>query len=373
MKIGIDARMHAPECTGISRYIRELTSHLFAIDKTNEYLMFMLEPEYSKFEAPNERVKKIKVDSYWYGYREQLVLPWQFLRAACDLVHFPNFNAPLFYPKKSVVTVHDITPFFFSGHRRQSKWRDWAFRRVFSRSVKRANKVIAVSEATKKDIVKHFKIAPEKIKVIYNGLDQKFFRKFPQTELETLKDKYKIRSPFILYVGVWRNHKNVVGLLRAFRRLIDKYRRDCQLVLLGKELPEYPDIRKTWKELNLEKNLILPGFVSDKELRLFYQASDLLVIPSLAEGFGFTGLEAIASGAPVAASDISALKEVLGESASYFDPRRPEEMAEVIFNLLTNQNLRREKLAKGKDQLKKYNWLKSAEETLKLYQEILKS
>lgn len=371
MKIGIDARMYTPECTGISRYIRELTSNLFAIDKTNEYLMFMLEPEYSKFEAPNERVKKIKVNSYWYGYKEQLVLPCQFLAQNCDLIHFPNFNTPIIYPKKSVVTIHDITPFFFSGHRRQSKWRDRAFRRVFSRSVKRATKVIAVSEATKKDIIKYFKIAPEKIEVIYNGLDQKFFGKFSLSELQKLKDKYKIRRPFILYVGVWRNHKNVIGLLKAFKLILNKYQRDYQLVLLGKELSEYPDIRKTWQQLNLKKNLVLPGFVSDEELLLFYQASNLLVIPSLAEGFGFTGLESLASGTPVVASNISALKEVLGESASYFNPHRFEEMAEVIFNLLTNQNLRQEKLAKAENQIKKYSWLKNAEQTLKLYQDVL--
>jgi glycosyltransferase involved in cell wall biosynthesis len=371
MKIGIDARMYTPECTGISRYLRELTSHLFAIDKTNEYLMFMLEPEYSKFEAPNERVKKIKVDSYWYGYKEQLILPWQMLKAGCDLIHFPNFNTPLIYPKKSVVTIHDITPFFFSGHRRQSKWRDFAFWQVFSRSVKRATKVIAVSQSTKADIIKYFKIAPEKIEVIYNGLDQKFFQRATQAEIQKLKDKYKISGPFILYVGVWRNHKNVVGLLKAFKLLLNKYQCDYQLVLLGKELPEYPAIRKTWQQLNLEKNLVLPGFVSDEELLLFYQASDLLVIPSLAEGFGFTGLEALASGTTVAASDISALEEVLGESASYFDPHNPEEMAEVIFNLLTNQNLQQKKLAKAENQLKKYSWLKNAEQTLKLYQDIL--
>lgn len=371
--IGIDARMYTQDCTGISRYLRELTSELFEIDKNNHYIMFMLEPEYSCFNPPNERVKKIKLNSCWYGYKEQLILPWQILRANCDLVHFPNFNTPFFYPKKSIVTIHDITPFYFSGHRRKSKFRDLAFRQIFNQSAKRAKKVIAVSASTKNDIINHFKINPEKIEVIYNGLSQNFLKTFSESEITSLKAKYKIKPPFILYIGVWRNHKNVIGLLKAFKILLSKYHLPCQLVLAGKELPQYPEIRNTWQKFKLEKNLVFPGFINENELPIFYRASRLLVIPSFAEGFGLTGIESLACGTPVAASDIPALKEVLGDAASYFNPYKPEEMAKIIYQLFTDNNLRVSELAEAKKKLAKYNWQITAQKTLKLYSKVLEN
>jgi len=269
LKIGIDARMYGARQTGIGNYIKHLIEYLAKLDKENEYTIFLLKSEFEKFKFPASNFKKQKVSAHWYSWREQFILPFEFKKAKVDLMHFPHFNRPILYPTKNVVTIHDLTPKFFPGHKMNSPVRKAGFWLTFSQTVKKAKKIIAVSKATKKDIIKYFKISPEKIKVIYEGT---------------------ITKPFILYVGVWRNHKNMVGLIKAFNTLLRKYQLDYQLVLTGEENLYYPEIRKTWENLGLEKNIIRPGFVSKEELTCLYNEASLCVIPSFYEGFGLVGL-----------------------------------------------------------------------------------
>lgn len=370
MRIGIDARMYGNRQTGIGNYIKHLIKYLAELDAQNEYAIFLLEPMYSEFVCPNERFKKIKVNSHWYSWQEQLVLPWRFYQEKLDLLHFPHFNSPLLYRQKTLCTIHDITPYFFPGHKMTSPWRRLGFRLVFRNTVSHAQKVFAVSEHTKKDIVKYFKINPDKIMVTYEGVEPHFKIIDDQNKLIELKNKYHITKPFIFYVGVWRNHKNLVGLVRAFDVLLRKYNLDYQLVIGGKEDPYYPEIRQTWESLGLDKDIIRPGFITEEELPLFYNAADLFVIPSFYEGFGLIGLEAMACGLPVAASRTTSLPEVLGEAARYFDPQNPEEMAGVIKEILTNQEEKIKMVQAGMEQIKKYSWEKCAEKTLEVYRKL---
>jgi glycosyltransferase involved in cell wall biosynthesis len=363
MKIGIDARMYGNRQTGIGNYIKHLIKYLAELDADNEYVIFLLEPMYSEFVCPNERFKKVKVNSHWYSWQEQLFLPWRFYQKKLDLLHFPHFNSPLLYRKKTVCTIHDITPYFFPGHKMTSIIRRLAFRIVFGNTVRHAQSVLAVSEHTKKDIVKYFKVNPEKIVVTYEGVESHF----KVIQGVDIKNKYNIAKPFIFYVGVWRNHKNLVGLIRAFDILLKKYNLDYQLVLGGKEDPYYPEIRQTWEALGLDRDIVRPGFISEEELPLFYNSADLFVIPSFYEGFGLIGLEAMACGCPVAAANTTSLPEVLGQAAVYFDPNDPEEMAVVIKEVLVNKERQEEMKKLGLEQIKKYSWRECAEKTLAIY------
>ncbi len=415
--IAIDARMYGAGQTGIGNYIYHLMKYLFEIDKKNNYLIFLLPEEYDKFELPNKRVKKIKVTAKWYSWREQIIFPFEILKHKINLIHFPHFNSPILYHLiapflkiKTVTTIHDLTPYYFPGHKMNSWLRRKSFKLVFSAAVKKSSRVIAVSEYTKEDIVKIFLVGarkknplsggarggfstdlthsqppPErgmidKIAVIYEGVDKQFrvIKDYGKINVvvgtqnfASIKNKYKITKPFIFYTGVWRNHKNLVGLIKAFNLIINKYYLDCQLVLGGKEDPYYPEVRQTWKKLNLDNKIIRAGFISQEELPLFYNAADIFVIPSFREGFGLIGLEAMACGTPVVSSNKTCLPEVLGGAAIYFNPDNHQEMAEKIAKVIQDKNLKNDLIQKGFNQIEKYDWRKMAEETMEIYERIL--
>ena len=385
-KIGIDARMYGYAQTGIGNYIRHLLKYIFELDKENSYVIFLSPEEYDNFELPNKRVKKIKISAKWYGWKEQFLFPIELYKENLDLMHFTHFNSPVLYFKKSIVTIHDITPYFFPGHKMKSIIRKIGFRTVFFSSVKKAEKVIAVSESTKRDIVKHFKIKENKIEVIYEGVDEQFKTIIPtgvhsleckknnlnKINSYRLKPELQITKPFIFYTGVWRNHKNLVGLVKAFGILKNKYKLNYQLVLGGKEDPYYPEVRKTWEKLELKKEIIRTGFIDQEELPLFYNAAKIFVIPSFYEGFGLIGLEAMACGTPVVSSNKTSLPEVLGDAAIYFNPNNPEEMAEKMKLVLTDKKLYNELREKGFKQIRKYSWEKMGKEAMEIYKKVLK-
>jgi glycosyltransferase involved in cell wall biosynthesis len=371
IKIGVDARMYGNEQTGIGNYIKYLIKYLAKFDQENEYRIFLLEPEYSRFVLPGKNFKKIKVTAHWYSWPEQIILPFQFKKEKLDLMHFPHFNTPIFYFGKRVMTIHDLTPKFFPGHKMNSIFRRIGFWLVFCFGIKKAKKVIVPSQATKNDIIKYFKTKPEKIEVIYEGTN--FTLQVLQASNACELAGIGCLQPYILYIGVWRNHKNLVGLIKAFDILLKKYKVDCKLVLGGKENPYYPEIRKTWQNLGLERKVIRPGFISEKDMPFFYKSAKVVVIPSFYEGFGLVGLEAMSLGAPVASSDIPALREILGSAAVFFNPYNPSDMAEKIFQVLKNEKLKQDLIVKGFEQIKKYSWQKMAKRTLEIYREILSS
>ncbi len=379
--------MYGAGQTGIGNYIYHLMKYLFEIDEKNNYLIFLLPEEFEKFNPPNGRVRKIKVTAKWYSWKEQLILPFNFLKYKIDLIHFPHFNSPILYhwiapllKIKTVTTIHDLTPYYFPGHKMNSWLRRKSFKLVFSTAVKKSSRVIAVSEYTKKDVIKNFlnkttsnpsREGNNKIAVIYEGVDEQFQVIKNYGKIKTIKNKYKITKPFIFYAGVWRNHKNLAGLIKAFDLIINKYHLDYQLVLGGKEDPYYPEVRETWEKLNLGDQIIRAGFISQEELPLFYNAADVFVIPSFREGFGLIGLEAMACGTPVISSNKTCLPEILGGAAIYFNPDNCQEMAEKISQVIQDENLKNDLIQKGFSQVKKYDWQKMAEETMRIYEKIL--
>lgn len=371
-RIGIDARMLGREQTGIGKYIARLCEFVPPLMKDTQFVVFLREPELSRFKSIYSNVEKRKVSARWYGYREQALLPFELLRARVQLMHFPHFNVPLFYPGKFVVTIHDLTPHAFPGPKMRSWWRETMFRLVFSSALQRAKRIIAVSNYTRHDILKLSGTSPEKIEVIYEGVDERFKEQGSKAQSSKfLKKTYGITKPFILYVGVWREHKNLVGLIEAYGLLLKKYGIDIDLVLCGKEHPAYPDARRTWECLGLRERVKCPGFIPEEELTHFYRAAALTAVPSFAEGFGFTGLESLACQTPVAASRTTSLPEILKDAAAYFDPHDPEDTAEVLYRALTNEEERRAYLTRARALIEQYHWDVMAEETVRCYLAIL--
>ena len=372
MKIGIDARMYgAAATTGIGVYIEKLTQHLFALDQQNEYVLFLRQPAFGQFQPPNQRVTKVLLDLPWYSWPEQLKLPAILKKYRLDLVHFPHFNLPIFYSGKYIVTIHDITPKFFPGPlARKSIIRRFGYNLVFKTSLRKAVKIITISQHTKDNLIKYFQADPDKIQVIYLGVDSPLKISQNQGGIAPIKKKFGITKPFILYVGVWRDHKNLPGLVAAFDLIKTQYRQDCQLVLAGQNDPRYPEIQTAIKHSKFKEDIITPGFVAPNDLAGLYQAAELLVIPSFAEGFGLVALEALSYQTPVVASQTTSLPEIIGPAGLYFDPHQPTAMAQVINQVLADKNLSQRLIQAGPSKIKAYDWQKTAQQTLALYRSL---
>lgn len=369
-KIGIDARMLGPKQTGIGNYIQELINRVPALDPQNHYYIFLRPPYFTEWVSKSKNVTKVFAPEKWYSYKEQLVFPLRLFAYNLDLVHFPHFNVPLLYPKKHITTIHDITPKFFHGHKMTSKWRRKMFDLVFDNAITQSEEVITVSEFTRQDILEQYPELKTPLSVVYNGFHPRFNSTVSYDTIKEIKAKYSITKPFILFIGVWRNHKNIAGLVRAFS-ILKKQGHDIQLVLGGEELDTYTEPREIWEAEGIGGDIILPGFIPDEDMAALYAAAELYVIPSFYEGFGINGLEAFASGTPVVASNTTALPEIYGDTIRYFSPGNPKEMAETIVSVLDNPDLQDEIISKGKKLLETYSWKKTAQETFSIYKKHL--
>lgn len=373
MRIGIDARMYSTKFTGIGRYVYELTENLFKIDKQNEYVLFFNQPEYDTFVSPHPRIEKVLVNSPHYSVSEQTTFLKALYASKLDLMHFTHFNAPILYLKPSIVTIHDLTLSFYPGKKMNSSLHRTAYNFTLKSAVKKAKKVIAVSENTKKDLVDVTKIPESKIKVIYEGVNEEFFPIKDQDRAYKCALKYKIDRPYILYTGVWRSHKNLVRLIKAFHILKTEFGLNHYLVITGRPDPLYSEVQHEAAAMQLEDDIIFTGLVPEKDLVSLYCTSEAYVFPSLYEGFGLPVLEAMKCGTPVICSNTSCLPEIAGpENAVFFDPKSPVDIANKIYETVTNSQLKDQLIKKGFEHVKKFSWPKMAQETFDLYNEILK-
>jgi glycosyltransferase involved in cell wall biosynthesis len=372
MKIGIDARMYSASFTGIGRYVFELTKHLFEMDQENEYVLFMNDPQFEQFTPPNERVKKVRVNAKHYSWDEQVNFLKLLKKEKLDLVHFTHFNAPILYRGRSVVTIHDLTLSFYPGKKMTSWLHRFAYHLVLSSVVKRSKRVVSVSNNTKQDLIKLLKTKSDKIDVIYEGVAEEFHEINDTEVLEAVKKKYEIHNKFLLYTGVWRSHKNVVNLLKAFDQLRKTENFKGQLVITGKEDPFYPEVKDTIKALKLEDGVVLTGLVPEDDLIALYNAATVYVMPSFYEGFGLPPLEAMACGTPVASSNTSSLPEICGDgNAEFFDPKDVDDMAKTINKIWNDEDLQASLIEKGKEHVAFFSWKTMAEHTFELYNKAL--
>ena len=374
LRIGIDARMYSAAFTGIGRYVYELTQRLFKLSENDsiEWTLFMNEPEFSAFVPPNPRVKKTLVNAKHYSWAEQIRFLKILNRAELDLMHFTHFNAPLFYRRPSVVTIHDLTLSFFPGKKMRSPFHRFAYHLVLNSVVRHARGIITVSQNTRKDLVRLIKVPEEKIGVIYEAAGKEFHVLEDKTIVEVALKRLGIDRPFMLYTGVWRDHKNLVRLIQAFAKLCEKPTFNGLLVITGREDPFYPEVKQTIQQLNLGKRVILAGLVSEQDLVALYNAARFYVLPSLYEGFGLSPLEAMACGTPVAASNTSCIPEVCGEkNALFFDPYKVEDMARVLSSLWEDSDLRGTLRERGLQRVRDFSWDQMAEETFQFYKKWL--
>ncbi len=368
MRIGIDARMYNSNGTGISRYVRELVNHITKFDTENTYVVFLSAEMFEKFQAPSH-VEKVRVDSPYYSLSEQTKFLQALYQARLDLVHFTHFNAPIFYLDPCVVTVHDLTLSKFPGQKMNTWLHKKAYELTIWSVVKKAKHIITVSDHTQKDLHDIFSTPSNKMTTVYLGVDG--FEPLSKTENEKTKKKFSISKPCFLYVGVWRNHKNLLHLIDAFN-VLRAGGLDAQLLMTGKESPYYPEIREMISDSPFSEDIITPGFVSEEDLHALYSATEVLVNPSFYEGFGIPPLEAMASGSVVAVSQATSHPEICGDAALYFNPHSVSHMATIMKQAMTDESLRSELKKKGLERVKMFRWDKTAQETLAIYNQVLK-
>lgn len=354
--------------SGISRYISELSQQILAHDKLNEYVLFFnkLDEATRKTYEPFN-VKLIETGIAHYSLAEQIQLPQIFNRENLDLLHVPHFNVPLLYGRKFVCTIHDLTHTKFPGKKMSHIFHRLAYNLIMLNAVKRAKKIIAVSEATRQEIMGYFRIPSEKIQVVYEGADPLYHVIDRDVAVSKIATRFGITKPYILYVGVWRRYKNLPALARVFDKLVESGI-DAELVLAGQPDPFYPEIEEQVKRIVHKDRVKAIGRVSDQELMYLYNGSILFVLPSFAEGFGLTALEAASCGAPIAASDIPTMREILGQAAEYFDPKNEDNIFDVLKELLVNEQRLEELANLALSRAKHFSWPKAGQETIQVYE-----
>jgi len=382
MRIGIDARaILNPEKvapTGVANYVWQLVKNLLEIDKENQYILFfdfkVRDRDVKRFTQPNVKIKFFPFSDYKKympaAYSEILGMA-TFAREKMDVLHTasPLYRVPASYRGKIVTTFYDFAPYRVPDL--FPKLSNAKLKTLYSFAAKKSDRIIAVSESTKKDAKEFLGYPEEKITTIYNGIDQRFFGE-DSFSRDDVKKNYGIIDKYILFLGTLEPRKNLSRVLEAFARFKKNYKNssDYQLVVAGKRGWLMEEYFQQTKDLGIEDDVVFTGYVGGDELKPLYTNAEFFVMPSLYEGFGQTIVEAMACGAPCLVSKISSIPEIADEAAYFVDPHDTEGIAKGMVELVSNQELREKLSAAGKEQAKKFNWEKCARQTLEVYKNV---
>ncbi len=387
-RIGIDVRcLTEGRRTGVEEYTINLLKEVLNLDTQNEYLLFFNSWKNSRAdltwlkEFPQVKLYKFKIPNkilnlcFWYFNWPKI----DKMLGGVDVFFMPNilFGA-LSRKTKLILTLHDLSferyPETFS-----LKKRLWHYLLQPKKLCEQADKIIAVSQSTKNDLISLYKIAPEKISVVYSGLSDKF-RVIDRNDkqLITTKEKYQLPYKFILYLGTIEPRKNLISLIQAFNQFkkqaqaenngeLEKYK----LVIAGQNGWLMKDI---WREIDaslFHADILQINFVAEEDKEYFYNLASLFVYPSFFEGFGFPPLEAMRCGVPVITSNSSSMPEIINGGGVMIDPHRPSEIATAMREILTDKTLREKLIQKGLQQSQKFDWRKSAKRLVPYFQKNL--
>lgn len=372
MRIGFDIRcLMEKNYSGISEYTYNLLQHLLKIDHENQYILFYnssKQPNVPEFNFPNVSFKEYKYPNKLFN------LSLRFLKIAeidkmiggVDVFIVPNFLfLNLSKHCRKILIVHDLSfeiyPEFFTFKKRL--WHDLIGPKQLC---EQADTVVAISENTKNDIIKIFEINPEKIKVIYPGVAEKFFEPITDEQKNYVKEKYNLPGKYIFYLGNLEPRKNVETLLKAFEKLQDK---NIHLVLAGSKAWKYKNINTLYNNSTAKNRINFLGYVSAEDKPALYSLAQAFIYPSIYEGFGLPPLEAAACGTPVISSFNSSIVEAVGDSGLLIDPNNYNELAQVIDSLLADQKLKATLSQKGRRNAENFKWDKTSTQILNLFKQ----
>jgi glycosyltransferase involved in cell wall biosynthesis len=370
VRISIDARkLHD---FGIGTYIRNLLQQLARIDQVNEYVLLCRPVDVAVAAELGPNFRAVAEPAKPYSLREQFRVPIDLRREQVDLFHAPHYVLPPLAQCKMVVTIHDVIHLLFPQYLPNRLAYAYARASLWA-ATKRADRILTVSETSKNDILRRFKVPAQKIVVIYNAFDERFKMQPSEEDVTRVRERYQLNHRFVLYVGNIKPHKNLERLIDAFDRLRRGGFDDLRLLIIGDEISKFPALRRAVHRHKLHKHVRFLGFVPIETLAVLYRLADVFVFPSLYEGFGLPPIEAMASGAPVVTSNVSSLPEVVGDAALLVDPYDPDSIADGCRQVLTDAQLRATLCARGRAQAEKYSWRQSIEQVHQIYMEVLQS
>lgn len=360
-KIVIDARELR---TSTGRYVERLLHYLQEIDYENSYQILLKPKDMDTWKPVNPKFRKVECKYKEFSFSEQIGL-WRFInKLDADLVHFGMVQQPILYTGKTVTTMHDLTTARFRNPDKNFVvfWlKQQVYKWVNKRVAHKSGGIIVPTEYVKDDVARFTGANSRKITVTYEAADK---ITEPAEIIEQLQGKR-----FIMYVGRPQPHKNLGKLIEAFA-IAKQSNPELMLVLAGKKDSLYKAHERTVSRLSIP-DVVFTGFVSEGQLRWLYEHTVAYVFPSLSEGFGLPGLEAMVHGAPVVSSNATCLPEVYGDAALYFNPDNPDDMAAKIKQVATSDKVRQELITKGRQQVAKYSWRRMAEQTLAVYRQVL--
>ncbi|MBL4935843.1 glycosyltransferase family 4 protein [Clostridium sp. YIM B02515] len=368
MKVGIDGRAAKwYRGTGIGTYAYQLISSLNAIDALNEYLLFM--PESSNMDISFKKnflirnISEGNKSNFW----DEVNIPNILTDKDIELYHVPQNGVGLPKEKKCpfIITLHDVIPL------RMPETVGETYLKIFQEEmpdiVSFCDGIITVSQFSKEDIAKAFNYPLEKIHVTHLAAENIYTPLDKDICSALIKQYYGIEGDYILYVGGFSPRKNIVGLIEAFSKLKEKFKKDIKLVIAGKQGKSYNIYKNRAISLGVEDSVIFPGFIQIEHLPYLYNASKLVVYPSFYEGFGLPPVEAMACGVPVITSNVTSIPEVLGDSAVFINPYDVDELCSSMFSVLMDDKLQEKLIIKGLVRSSELSWDKTAKDTLIAY------
>lgn len=369
MRIAIDIRKY--QDFGIGTYIRNLVHHLALIDRKTEYILLCRPNDRGRIALPSQNFRLIDEPSDPYSAAEQVRIPISLRRERVDLFHSPHYLLPPLINCRSVVTIHDCIHLMFPQYL-PGRLTHWYARVQMWTAAHRSDRVLTVSETSKQDILRRFRIPADKVTVVYNAIDERLAAPPAPEDFDRVRDRYQLKDPFALYVGNIKPHKNLERLIEAFRELRREARfESLKLVIIGDEISRYQGLRRAVHRHKLHKHVRFLGFVPPATLAVLYRLARVFVFPSLYEGFGLPPLEAMYLGTPVVTSNVSSLPEVVGDAAVLVDPYSPSSIAEGMRMALTDEVLRAKLRDGGMARAREFSWEQSVAQIHRVYIEVL--
>ena len=376
MNIGVDGNeANTEQKVGVHQYAFEILWSLYRenLKKKNKHTFTIYLKKAPRTDLPeanrNWQYKVLLGGKVWILTK---LMPHLFFNSDVDVLFVPAHYTPLVSRVPMVTTIHDLG--YLDSSEQFKKYDFWQLKLWTAKSINTSKSIIAISDSTRKDIVRHYKSASKKITVVHHGYDKdRFNTSIRQKDVRRVKNKLSIKGEYLLFLSLLKPSKNIDGLLRAFAAVKAKGNTAVKLVVAGRKGWLYESIFQLTKELGIDDSVIFTGFVDEEDKPALYYGSKLFVLPAHWEGFGMVALESLACGTPVVVSKVGGLPEVVGDAGYYVDPKDPNDIAAKIQGLLRLSKPEYEKIVKkGLKQANKFSWEKAAKETLKVLESVVK-
>jgi glycosyltransferase involved in cell wall biosynthesis len=360
MRIVLDARKYYD--FGIGTYIQNLAAHM---ESRGELVLLVAPNDAQRIDQVGSTQKRIN-SSQKYSIGELHSIAADANRLKADVFHAPHYTTPFGLKMPCVTTVHDIL------HVRGTKYYSLP-QRLYARAVIahacRASKAVIVdSEFTKRELMDTFPIADERVHVIHLGVSSIFFKKYSESTIKSFRKIYRLVKPTILYTGSLKPHKNVDILISAYANM--KHRSEYQLAFSGELITEHRSLWNLIRQKGITGDVVEIGQVSSSDLALAYHTASVVVLPSLYEGFGFSVLEAMASGTPAIGANAGSIPEVMGDGGILFDPHSVEDLTDALEKVMKDIKLQKQLVRRGLKNVARFSWERCAEQTFQIYKDV---